>query len=272
MMPKKFLEDDINKGLVINKKEFSKNPKLDTSKKFFFNKNSEEELIEIKNYISSKKESQISLTIIDFRIFDNNMSFEKVYFLIINKSPNKKLINYFKQMKYDSKYIEELMPTNLKDEYESFSINEKNNINLQYVETYIENINSSDKSKLILYMDIESNDMSLFLLLNFFKKLNNKSINKVTVLTNNSIICLLGKGMNSVILSEVFFTGLGVGLLPLEKSKISSKGLKWDLTDWETNFGSINLSTSNQILDSSCNIFVHYGCIAFTAEINLNKL
>lgn len=42
--------------------------------------------------------------------------------------------------------------------------------------------------------------------------------------------------------------GKHVGIIPLkEPSLITTKGLEWDVTDWETQMGG-NLSTSNHVL------------------------
>lgn len=42
--------------------------------------------------------------------------------------------------------------------------------------------------------------------------------------------------------------GKYVGILPIkEPSRITTKGLEWDITDWETEFGG-QLSTSNHVL------------------------
>ncbi|CAH0057589.1 unnamed protein product [Clonostachys solani] len=74
---------------------------------------------------------------------------------------------------------------------------------------------------------------------------------RIFLLSGSSLTFLLKAGSHRIQVREdgeeaVF--GKHVGIIPLkEPSRISTKGLEWDVTDWETHMGG-NLSTSNHVL------------------------
>jgi len=75
---------------------------------------------------------------------------------------------------------------------------------------------------------------------------------RIFLLSGSSLTFLLKAGLHRIQVREdeegeeqVF--GKHVGILPLkEPSRITTKGLEWDVTDWETQFGG-QLSTSNHV-------------------------
>lgn len=74
---------------------------------------------------------------------------------------------------------------------------------------------------------------------------------RIYLLSGSSLTFLLKSGTHSIYVKEdgedVVF-GKYVGIIPLqEPSRITTKGLEWDVTDWETKIGG-NLSTSNHVL------------------------
>lgn len=75
---------------------------------------------------------------------------------------------------------------------------------------------------------------------------------RIYLLSGSSLTFLLKAGRHRIQVREedgenlVF--GKHVGIIPLkEPSRITTKGLEWDVTDWETQMGG-NLSTSNHVL------------------------
>jgi thiamine pyrophosphokinase len=71
-------------------------------------------------------------------------------------------------------------------------------------------------------------------------------------LSSQNLTFLLKKGKHRIRVREVGWTpevfGKHVGILPMKgPSIISTKGLEWDVTDWETEFGG-QISTSNHVL------------------------
>jgi len=75
--------------------------------------------------------------------------------------------------------------------------------------------------------------------------------------------------MNVILFPKKLFTKKGIGLLPLEKSVISTRGFQWDVNDWQTSFGHNNLSTSNEFVKDEVKIYVEKGNVIFTAEISI---
>lgn len=74
------------------------------------------------------------------------------------------------------------------------------------------------------------------------------TLGDVYLLADKSIMFLLQKGMN-IIQTPVKpgFLTENVGIIPIGKqSRITTKGLEWDVTDWSTEFGG-QISTSNHI-------------------------
>jgi thiamine pyrophosphokinase len=104
-----------------------------------------------------------------------------------------------------------------------------------------------------------------------------------------NISFLLNDNMNYLIFPEELITKKGIGILPFEKSVISTRGLKWDVSNfyyfyyhhyyfkcffifilliekWETSLGG-NLTICNEIENGDCKIFVEKGKVYFTAEL-----
>jgi hypothetical protein len=266
---KKFRDEDEN---ILEIKLVNEN-KPKPNKNYLFNKNTEEEITKILVHNTSTVSKNF---IKDYRIFDVHNSIEKIFIYNLNNNPNQNLVLFFNQSNFE--YIDILREFKQDSNFfNEMSINEKETYFLDCTEKLLESLSnqnkSCEKSKYILYLDSEENDLFLFIILNFLKKLvKHNHHNMISIITNKSIMCVLSPGMNTLLFSENLFTKKGLGLLPLEKSIISTKGLRWDLLDWETDFGSINLSTSNEFLEDECSIFVHSGNIAFTAEININKI
>ncbi|KAF7558352.1 hypothetical protein G7046_g5790 [Stylonectria norvegica] len=79
----------------------------------------------------------------------------------------------------------------------------------------------------------------------------NYSTGRLFLLSGSSLTFLLKRGKHQIQVREdgerdVF--GKYVGIIPLkEPARISTKGLEWDVTDWETEIGG-QLSTSNHVL------------------------
>ncbi len=81
-----------------------------------------------------------------------------------------------------------------------------------------------------------------------------KKDNRLILLGNKMLAFLLPIG-NNIIIPNLNYSGKTCGLIPLlGKSKISTKGLKWDLYKQNLEFGNL-LSTSNQINDMEINIY-----------------
>jgi thiamine pyrophosphokinase len=91
------------------------------------------------------------------------------------------------------------------------------------------------------------------------------------IFTDENIFFPLNSGMNKIFVPDIIFTRRGVGLLPMEKSIISTKGLKWDVNNWETSFGK-NISTSNEFENDEIDIYVENGCMMLSAEIDTDNI
>lgn len=66
------------------------------------------------------------------------------------------------------------------------------------------------------------------------------------LVADDSIMFVLPQG-KSVIHTPLQFLGENVGIIPVGRpAKITIEGFEWDVTDWETEFGS-QISTSNHI-------------------------
>lgn len=75
---------------------------------------------------------------------------------------------------------------------------------------------------------------------------------RIYLFSGSSLTFLLKAGKHRIQVreedGESFTFGKHVGIIPLrEVSRITTKGLEWDVTDWETQMGG-NLSTSNHVL------------------------
>ncbi|TVY83094.1 Thiamine pyrophosphokinase [Lachnellula suecica] len=75
---------------------------------------------------------------------------------------------------------------------------------------------------------------------------------KMFLLSSENVTFLLKSGKHKIKAQENFHSiGLGknVGIIPMkEPSSITTKGLEWDVTDWQTEFGG-QLSTSNHVME-----------------------
>jgi thiamine pyrophosphokinase len=85
--------------------------------------------------------------------------------------------------------------------------------------------------------------------------------------SEESIIFMLYKGMNMIETPLGLDTlGENVGIIPLAKpAVVSTTGLEWDVSDWETSFGT-QVSTSNHIRDSEVTVTTNER-ILFTVEL-----
>jgi len=81
----------------------------------------------------------------------------------------------------------------------------------------------------------------------------------VYLVSEESVTFLLKTGMHRITIrdgGEQIF-GKHVGILPIrEPSRITTKGLEWDVEDWETDFGG-QVSTSNHVLPETEVVEVH---------------
>ena len=92
-------------------------------------------------------------------------------------------------------------------------------------------------------------------------------IGHIYLVTQESIIMPLEKGFNRIKTPvEEGHIGENVGIIPLgTPSTITTKGLEWDVTDWNTSFGT-QLSTSNHIRASYVEVMTSER-VLFTVEI-----
>jgi len=76
------------------------------------------------------------------------------------------------------------------------------------------------------------------------------SAGRMFLLSSESITFVLTSGRHKIKAKEAFSDvklGRHVGIIPIkEPSVITTTGLEWDVTDWETGFGG-NISTSNHV-------------------------
>lgn len=85
------------------------------------------------------------------------------------------------------------------------------------------------------------------------------------LLSDQSVTFLLPIG-ESTILTPRKYLGTTCGIIPLQgKTMITTSGLKWDVTDWETDFG-LQISTSNGLVEETVNIKCDKP-VLFTAEL-----
>ena len=170
---------------------------------------------------------------------------------------------------------------------ELLKININSDLVVSGIEKSLEILKNEDNSKnsmlipkIILHLDYDDIDI----LMHYLGLLHNyqnlyKNINFI-FLFNESLAFKLEKGMNVIYFSDLLFTKKGIGLLPINnKSSISTKGLKWDisiirflnLACWDTEFGK-KVSTSNEFLENNSSIYLHEGEIIFVAEIDYNTI
>ncbi|RPB23367.1 thiamine pyrophosphokinase [Terfezia boudieri ATCC MYA-4762] len=88
---------------------------------------------------------------------------------------------------------------------------------------------------------------------------------KIFLLSEEGITFLLVKGENQISLPKEVF-GPACGIIPVGgPSVITTKGLVWDVTDWETTFGG-KVSTSNVLNEEVVTVFTTEP-VLFTVEI-----
>ncbi len=94
-------------------------------------------------------------------------------------------------------------------------------------------------------------DQSLSVLHHLYKASHLYSQGRLYLLTTQAITFLLPKGVHRIVVRDPEDRerrlGKHIGILPLGgPARISTEGLEWDVTDWETCFGG-NMSTSNHV-------------------------
>ena len=88
---------------------------------------------------------------------------------------------------------------------------------------------------------------------------------KIFLLSEEGITFLLAKGENRISLPKEVF-GPACGIIPVGgPSVITTNGLVWDVTDWETTFGG-KVSTSNVLKEGVVTVFTTEP-VLFTVEI-----
>jgi hypothetical protein len=128
------------------------------------------------------------------------------------------------------------------------------------------------RPKIIIYTDDDTSIENYFYLLNIIQSETKANPElEISVLTNESIMTGLHRGMNKIFLPNCLFTKKGIGLLPLQDSIISTNGLTYEVKDWQTKWGSSNVSTSNETDEDNFEIIVHEGSIVFTAELTVDN-
>ena len=93
------------------------------------------------------------------------------------------------------------------------------------------------------------------------------NLGRVYMITPESIIFILRRGRN--VISTPVGPGLlteNVGIIPIGRpSKITTRGLEWDVTDWQTEFGG-QVSTSNHIKSATVEVETTES-VLFTVEL-----
>lgn len=263
------LNDDINDNtrvcLIPLKKEFKLKEDVHDEMEYLLKNKKEGK--NYSNYSSNK--------IHDFRFFDVQNYNSKCLVFVNHKNPNKNLMKIFAEISTKIIYADQLVKISENNHIQNLLEMEKE---IFILESILESpeitslpISLQNNSKVIIYFDTEKIDLEVFLILNFLTKFKNSSNFRnldIIMISDTTIIFPLHSGMNTIFLSRSLFTKYGLGLIPLEKSSISTKGLRWDVSNWETDFGSDHLSTSNEFLDEESKIIVESGSLVISAEIN----
>jgi hypothetical protein len=269
---------DYNNDISINKPST-----VICSKTYKYNINNDEDIKLVKNEQFSK-----SIHVHDFRLFDSKIHNDMIYLLVFNKKANQNILKLFSELDVIIRNVEvdnNNSYTLDNEQTKHFSKNEYEHILEHNLHKCLEEINNSPynhnntstskKVKIIFYIDFNNSDLEIFYILNFFIKnvdFGIKNNFKIIFLSDENMLIKLGPGMNYIYISENLFTKKGVGLLPVKNSIISTKGLMWDVQDWKTSFGEVNLSTSNEFVDYECTVYVAEGNVFFSAEIDVNKI
>lgn len=90
------------------------------------------------------------------------------------------------------------------------------------------------------------------------------------LVSEDGVTFLLPKGVNNIDSPKAVF-GPACGILPVGlPSVITTKGLMYDIKDWETSFGT-KVSTSNYLEEDSIKIETKEP-VVFTVEVNVKKI
>ena len=132
------------------------------------------------------------------------------------------------------------------------------------------NFDPVSQNKCLLYITIDSdyNEVEFFKILFLLQQIKR---NDIIILSDKTAFSLISEGMNIIYLSDCF-SGKGIGLLPLSESKVSTKGLKWNLDQSITKVGGDMVSTSNQVesnINNTIEIYLEYGCLIISFELTL---
>jgi hypothetical protein len=220
------------------------------------------------------------INICDFRFLDVKTFETKIFTFIHHNSPNKILLKLLEGIESENFFYKDIMSKydkNLVVESEDKTFLQSI-LECAYLEFLdrTQNILKQDKCKIIFYLDLDEKTDLLTVIHSILKIKTISTFYDLILLTDSSISSFLETGINIIYLPKNnIFTGKGIGLIPIEKSIISTKGLKWDVNQWETFFGSPNISTSNEIqdyIDGEIKIIVETGLIVFTAEINPEQI
>lgn len=231
----------------------------------------------------------------DFRILDlpkDNSTLEYVYFYSLNNTLSdniKYCTKYYKQLNTKITSVDSMQE--IIDEYKLLisekklnkRICEKTNVKHNHKEDKLFYCNEKDidnnEDILIIAIDDDYNDLEFLDMLNVLQFNSNE---RIILINNKTVITLLYLGKNKVILSSLLFSKKGIGLLPLNECKLTTFGLKWNLSEQICKFGGDIVSTSNEIdndynnnissiklIDNldSFEVYVDYGTCVVSCEI-----
>ncbi|KAI9771684.1 MAG: hypothetical protein M1840_001900 [Geoglossum simile] len=95
-------------------------------------------------------------------------------------------------------------------------------------------------------------------------------IERVVLLTGESVTFLLEKGLNRIYTPAGRGLAENVGILPIGRpAVISTRGLEWDVHDWRTEFGG-QISTSNHVKSDVVEVRTSEQ-VVFTIELELRS-
>ncbi|KFY76884.1 hypothetical protein V499_03575 [Pseudogymnoascus sp. VKM F-103] len=95
---------------------------------------------------------------------------------------------------------------------------------------------------------------------------------RIYLVSTSAITFLLTAGTHQIIVKnpEARVLGKNIGILPVGVSaKITTKGLKWDVEDWETSFGG-QVSTSNMVLEAEVTVTTNAD-VLFTIDLDMGE-
>lgn len=95
---------------------------------------------------------------------------------------------------------------------------------------------------------------------------------RIYLVSTSAITFLLTAGTHQIIVKnpEARVLGTNIGILPVGvPAKITTKGLKWDVEDWETSFGG-QVSTSNMVLEAEVTITTNAD-VLFTIDLDMGE-